>query len=212
MILGCDSFPRGHSRNNFWWPRSGKRSVQKCRLSDHVRELLWWGSASWRVAGSRRLKYGPSRDFFQEKHRCQAVCPRSCLEFLPPSHHRPRGLAALLTRVSQGDPFETAFAKALGTSISVEEKAWKAGLTHRYGWIPIATSESFFWLCTALLCVVAFVFQRRHTALRRAALAAQEAAEDAGSAFTSEEANPQTSPQLNSPEDDDSVPDKRLLH
>ncbi|HZA13443.1 MAG TPA: GlyGly-CTERM sorting domain-containing protein, partial [Myxococcaceae bacterium] len=52
-------------------------------------------------------------------------------------------------------------------------------LPSRYSWVPIVTGGSVFWSAAALLAVAAWVRRRRVQALRRAELAAEEAAEDA---------------------------------
>jgi hypothetical protein len=100
----------------------------------------------------------------------------------------PQKLGDLVGHVEAGASFETAFARAFQTSVSVEQKAWEEELPGRYSWAPIVAGGSMFWGAAALLAVAAWVRRRRARALRYAQMAAQEAAEDAAArlAATSE--------------------------
>jgi hypothetical protein len=85
----------------------------------------------------------------------------------------------LVDHVHAGAPFEVAFARAFQTSVGVEQHTWERELPRRYSWVPILTGGSVLWGLAALLAVAAWVRRSRLQALRRAELAAQEAAEDA---------------------------------
>jgi hypothetical protein len=91
----------------------------------------------------------------------------------------PEKIGELLDHVRAGAPFEVAFARAFQTSVGVEQQAWEQELPSRYSWVPIVTGGSVFWSAAALLAVAAWARRRRVQALRRAELAAEEAAEDA---------------------------------
>lgn len=99
----------------------------------------------------------------------------------------PAGMSAVIEQLRGGAPFELAFARALKTTVGVEENGWRAGLHWRYGWIPVASTVSLLWLLSSLLCVVAYLRLRRMVALKRAAQAAEEAAEDAAAAVLARE-------------------------
>lgn len=129
--------------------------------------------------------------------------------------HSADELGALLDETSRGVPFETAFARAFHTSVSVEEDRWRFTLPNRYGWVPLATSTSLLWLLAACLCVLGYVRLRSAQAHRRAILAAEEAAEDAALRIAT--AAPAIEPEWSGgplPPDDDegSPPAKPTLH
>lgn len=120
--------------------------------------------------------------------------------------------AKLLDGVHAGVPFSQAFKNAFGLELADEEKVWREELSFRFWWLPADTLQSLFILFAALLCAGGFVVHRRRSKLRRAELAAEDAAEDAAARILLAEADPQAAlPEL--PSDDDELdPAKRLLH
>jgi hypothetical protein len=145
-------------------------------------------------------------------------------------HFGSEKLGELLDHVRAGAPFEVAFARAFQTSVGVEQHAWQQELPSRYSWVPIVTGGSVFWSAAAVLAVAAWIRRRRVQGLRRAELAAQEAAEDAaaklstGARFDHAASDPLDDavrfPQSADDEDlpsvaessDDTPPPRRVLH
>src|SRR5262249_48425305 len=93
--------------------------------------------------------------------------------------HGLEDLGKLIDGVAHGSPFETEFAKAFKTSLSLEQTAWRNQLPVRYPWLPILTNETTLWAGLALVCVVAFWRLRSQRRKRRAAAEAAELAESA---------------------------------
>jgi hypothetical protein len=93
--------------------------------------------------------------------------------------HGPEGMGRLVDEVRKGQHFETAFAKALHTSVTVEEKDWREGLAARYGWLPLTTSMSLVWLGATALVVAAYVRRRKQKAEKLTEMEAQDEAEEA---------------------------------
>jgi len=109
------------------------------------------------------------------------VAYAQCADFVAylAGHHGPAAMGQLLDGVAAGEQFETAFGKAFRSSLTVEENAWREGLAHRFGWLPLTTSMQLVWLLAPGLCVIAYVRRRRQQAARLEAMAAEEAAEEA---------------------------------
>ncbi|RJS17125.1 hypothetical protein DRW03_28910 [Corallococcus sp. H22C18031201] len=95
------------------------------------------------------------------------------------SRHGPEAMGQLVDGVRAQEPFELAFGKAFHSSLEVEEKDWRHGLSARYGWLPLTTSSALLWLVASGLCVAAFLRRRHQKAAKMAELAAEDAAEDA---------------------------------
>lgn len=93
--------------------------------------------------------------------------------------HGPERMGKLVDGVGAGEPFEMAFGKAFRSSLLVEENAWRETVAARYGWLPLTTSTALVWLAGSALCIAAYVRRRRQKAEKLAALAAEDAAEDA---------------------------------
>ena len=93
--------------------------------------------------------------------------------------HGAQGFAALVDGVHDGAPFETAFAKAFHTSLTLEEKAFVNELPGRYPLWPVIATGTTIWVGLAALVVWAYFRRRRFVLTLRAEQAAQEAAEDA---------------------------------
>ncbi|HYH98104.1 peptidase MA family metallohydrolase [Hyalangium sp.] len=93
--------------------------------------------------------------------------------------HGPGPMNQLLELVSKGERFETAFGKAFRSSLTVEENAWRGGLSTRFGWLPLTTSMQLAWLVAPVLCVAAYIRRRLQRAARLEAMAAEDAAAEA---------------------------------
>jgi Peptidase MA superfamily len=105
------------------------------------------------------------------------------VEFLQ-ARHPPAAFGALLDRVQAGDPFERAFGVAFHTSLSVEEKVFRAELPLRYPWWPVLLSGgTLVWGAAAALLVLASLKRRRQVAALRTEQARVERLEDLGAAL-----------------------------
>lgn len=78
-------------------------------------------------------------------------------------------LEPLLTRLREGEPFETALQAAAGRDLASLEAAWHSGVRARYN-LGIWVLTGGAWAVLALLLGVAAVWRRRADAPRRAAL------------------------------------------
>ncbi|WP_309242952.1 peptidase MA family metallohydrolase [Hyalangium versicolor] len=110
--------------------------------------------------------------------------------------HGPGVMNALIDGMARGEPFQMAFGKAFHSSLDVEEGNWRKGLSTRFGWLPLTTSMQLVWLVAPALCVVAYWRRRKQQAERLAAMAAEEAAEDAAIRLRAAEAAQQGLPAL----------------
>jgi hypothetical protein len=103
--------------------------------------------------------------------------------------HGPARLSELLAYVQKGDPFETAFGKAMHSSLDVEERDWRRSLPSRYSWWPILTGEATIWFLVAVGCVVAWARRKSGRAQWEAEQLALEAVEDEALPWEGEAAN-----------------------
>lgn len=102
--------------------------------------------------------------------------------------HGPERMGKLVDGVGAGEPFEMAFGKAFRSSLLVEENDWRETVAARYGWLPLTTSTALVWLTGSALCIAAYMRRRRQKAEKLAALAAEDAAEDAAMRLLAAEA------------------------
>jgi hypothetical protein len=87
------------------------------------------------------------------------------VEFLSDRHGQ-KPFGELIDRMQQGDGFEKAFGIAFHTSLSMEERVFRAELPRKYPWWPLLLSGgTLAWGLSALLLIVAFV--RRQGQLKR---------------------------------------------
>jgi len=87
----------------------------------------------------------------------------------------------LIDRVRAGDPFETAFGVAFHSSLSVEERAFRADLERRYPWRPLLLSSGWLvWALTSILMLAAALVRRRAASRRRLEAIRVERLEDLG--------------------------------
>lgn len=96
--------------------------------------------------------------------------------------HGPGAPARILAAVARGLPFDQAFARATGSSLTLaEDQFWSHYSLRR--WLPLATSSATLWLAITLL----FLYARRRRRLRDAALRARWDAEEKSSAAGGDE-------------------------
>jgi len=116
-------------------------------------------------------------------------------------------LRDLIGRVVDGAPFEDSFRVVFGVSLADEERAWRASLSARYGWVAWGGTAAVAALCAA---VVFLAFHLRARARRRAeGVALEEQAQDAARRIAAAERARAESP----PErDDEPRRPKPLLH
>ncbi|MBX7098537.1 MAG: hypothetical protein K1X89_12570 [Myxococcaceae bacterium] len=75
--------------------------------------------------------------------------------------HGPQGFARLTDELRTGVPFEQAFARALHTSITAEERVWRLELPGRFpAWVAVVMSDAL-WGAIALIVVLAWWRRRR---------------------------------------------------
>ncbi|MBI3185100.1 MAG: hypothetical protein HYZ28_23435 [Myxococcales bacterium] len=117
-------------------------------------------------------------------------------------------LSELVSGVKSGEPFETAFAKAFGTTLRLEERSWRDELPGRYSWLPIITGGSTLWVLAALVCVAGYIRRRRRSAARRAEIELEEAARAAAARILAAEPEGRFSPGA-LPEEDGPEPPER---
>ena len=56
-----------------------------------------------------------------------------------------RAFAKMISRLREGDSFQTAFATAYGRSFGPMEKQWRDDLSVAFTWIPVLTGSSAVW-------------------------------------------------------------------
>lgn len=93
--------------------------------------------------------------------------------------HGTQGFSRLLDARAAGEPFKEAFATALGTTLSDEERHFRDDLPQRFSWLPLTMTSSLMWIGAALLCVAGFWRVRTVKRRRLDEMEAEEAAEEA---------------------------------
>ena len=92
------------------------------------------------------------------------------------SRHGRESVAAILSGVAAGQPFDEAFARATGASLAEAERTFWGEQTFWYRWVPFLTSSAVLWILITLLALWAIQRRRRRDAAQRAIWEAEEAA------------------------------------
>lgn len=71
--------------------------------------------------------------------------------------------SSLLAGLRAGLGFETAYARAAGVPLRVDEQAWAASMRGRSRWVAIITSSFTLWATITLLATLAYLRKRRRT-------------------------------------------------
>ena len=87
--------------------------------------------------------------------------------------------AAMIGRIRDGQPFDSAIADAYGEDLRRLELHWRGDLEHRFSVIPILTGGGLIWVLVIAGLGVAYVKKRRRTKAILARWGREEAAEDA---------------------------------
>lgn len=102
------------------------------------------------------------------------------IEFLSDRHGK-KPFGELIDRMQQGDAFEKAFGIAFHTSLSLEERAFRAELPRKYPWWPLLLSGgTLAWGLSSFLLVVAYVRRKQQVKHFRAEQTRIEHLEDLG--------------------------------
>lgn len=90
-----------------------------------------------------------------------------------------RQFAALIGRLSRGQPFETAVSQTWSAGIGQLEHEWREGLNERYGAMPLLLGTGVIWVLISLLVVLAWLRRRRDARRTLSQWAVQERDADA---------------------------------
>ena len=96
--------------------------------------------------------------------------------------HGAEAPARILTGVASGAPFEVAFARATGRSLSDAERSYHAELTSWTRRLSLLTSPLVLWMMVTLLAVAVIYVSRRRRAERRRMWAEEDAPDGIGPA------------------------------
>ncbi|MDQ3036736.1 MAG: peptidase MA family metallohydrolase [Myxococcota bacterium] len=122
-----------------------------------------------------------SRGFPSRPHEVSVAYAESAdfVEWLRRRGDSDRQFAELLSRIARGQSFETAVSQTWSAGIGQLEHEWRAGLTERYGAMPLLLGTGVIWALISLLVVIAWARRRRDARTRLSQWAREESADDA---------------------------------
>ena len=69
----------------------------------------------------------------------------------------------VLAGLRNGLDFETAYARASGTSLKLDEEDWSASIRGRNRWVALLTSSITLWMAITLLATLAYLWKKRRS-------------------------------------------------
>jgi hypothetical protein len=77
------------------------------------------------------------------------------------ARHSPRLIAEVLAGLREGLDFSEAYARAAGTTLELDERAWASSMRGRNRWVGLLTSSLALWTAITLLFLTAWIAKRR---------------------------------------------------